>query len=89
MTRERILEDVREILRTEFEIDPGAVTPDARLREDLDLDSIDAVALAARLERETGLHLKEERLKRIRTVRDVVDVVDDLLGREHGVSARP
>jgi acyl carrier protein len=86
---EQILQDVREILRTEFEVDSTAVVPAARLREDLDLDSIDAVALAARLEQLTGLFLKEERLTRLRTVQDVVDLVSELSRRERGRSASP
>jgi len=86
---EQILQDVREILQTEFEVDPAAVVPAARLREDLDLDSIDAVALAARLEQLTGLFLKEERLTRLRTVQDVVDLVSELSRRERGRSASP
>lgn len=89
MSDEQILQDVREILQTEFEVDPTAVVPAARLREDLDLDSIDAVALAARLEQLTGLFLKEERLTRLRTVQDVVDLVSELSRRERGRSASP
>ena len=89
MSDEQILQDVREILQTEFEVDPAAVVPAARLREDLDLDSIDAVALAARLEQLTGLFLKEERLTRLRTVQDVVDLVSELSRRERGRSASP
>jgi acyl carrier protein len=78
MTREEILARVRDVLCSEFDLAPEAATPGAHLREDLDLDSIDAVALAARLEQETGLLLKDERLQRLRTVQDVVDVVFEL-----------
>jgi acyl carrier protein len=58
------------------------VVPNARLGEDLDLDSIDAVALVARLEQETGLLLKEERLTGLRTVQDVADAVFELQGQQ-------
>lgn len=75
MTRDEILTYVRDVLCREFDLAAESVVPSARLAEDLDLDSIDAVALAAELERETGLLLKQERLKRMRTVQDVVDVV--------------
>ena len=78
MTREEILARVLDVLCSEFDLAAGAALPSARLREDLDLDSIDAVALAARLEQETGLLLKEERLKQIRTVQDIADVVFEL-----------
>ena len=80
MTREEILACVIDVLRDDFDVAAEAAVPAARLGEDLDLDSIDAVALAARLEEETGLLLKEERLKRLRTVQDVVDVVFELQG---------
>jgi acyl carrier protein len=80
MTREEILACVLDVLRSDFEVVAEAAVPTARLGEDLDLDSIDAVALAARLEEETGLLLKEERLKRLRTVQDVVDIVFELQG---------
>ena len=80
MTREEILACVLDVLRSDFEVAAEAAVPTARLREDLDLDSIDAVALAARLEEETGLLLKEERLKRLLTVQDIVDVVFELQG---------
>ena len=72
MTPESVLPALRELLCREFELASEAVVPGARLREDLDLDSIDAVALAARLEQETGLLLKEERLRRLRTDRKSV-----------------
>lgn len=78
MTREEILARVRDVLCSEFDLAAATAAPGARLREDLDLDSIDAVALAARLEQETGLLLKDERLQRLRTVQDVVDVVFEL-----------
>ncbi|HVP31505.1 MAG TPA: acyl carrier protein [Myxococcota bacterium] len=79
MTEGEVLALLRDVFQTEFEIDAEAVVPAARLREDLDLDSIDAVALAARLERETGAVLKEERLRQVRSVQDVIVLVRGLL----------
>jgi acyl carrier protein len=81
MTREEILACVLDVLHSDFDLAAEATVPTARLAEDLDLDSIDAVALAARLEQETGLLLKEERLKRMRTVQDVADLVFELQGQ--------
>jgi acyl carrier protein len=78
MTEARLLSLLREIFESEFEIEGDAVVPEARLREDLDLDSIDAVSLAARLENETGAVLKEEKLRSLRTVGDVVALLQGL-----------
>lgn len=79
MTRDEVLALLRRVLASEFELEPEAIVPEARLREDLDLDSVDGVALAARLESETGHALKEERLRRLRSVDDVVTLVHGLL----------
>ncbi len=81
MTREEILTCVLEILRNDFDVPAEAAVPTARLREDLDLDSLDAVALATRLEEDTGLLLQEERLERSPTVQDIVEVVFQLQGQ--------
>lgn len=75
MTREEILARVQALLQSEFDLDFERTPPAARLQEDLDLDSIDLVALAMRLEQETGLLLKEDRLHRLCTVEDVVGFV--------------
>jgi len=72
---------VRRVLRTEFELEAENLGEDAHLVDDLELDSVDAVALAVRLEEETGIALEEEALKAMRTVRDVVGVVSERLGR--------
>jgi len=70
---------VRRVLRTEFELEPDALAEDAHLIDDLELDSVDAVALAVRLEEETGIALEEEALKALRTVGDVVGAVHERL----------
>ena len=81
MTRAEVLELVRRVLAAEFELDAAAIGEATHLVDDLDLDSVDAVALAVRLEEETDLALEEEALKAMRTVGDVVGVVHGRLGR--------
>ena len=78
MTRAEIFARVRELLHKEFDLDPADAIPGARLLEDLDLDSIDLVALAMRLEQDTGIHLKDERLRSLSTVEEVVGFVFEL-----------
>lgn len=75
MTRAEVLELVRRVLAVEFELDAAAIDEATHLVDDLDLDSVDAVALAVRLEEETDLALEEEALKALRTVGDVVGAV--------------
>lgn len=52
--REQILAMLTTILVDEFEIEAEAITPEANLYEELDLDSIDAVDLVIKLQQLTG-----------------------------------
>jgi acyl carrier protein len=80
VTRAEVLDLVRRVLRAEFELDGPEIGEHTHLIDDLDLDSVDAVALSVRLEEEADLALTEEELKTMRTVGDVVSVVHGRLG---------
>ena len=58
-----------------FEVPADKVVPEARLYEDLDLDSIDAIDLVVKLQQFTGRRIKPEDYKTVRTVGDVIDRV--------------
>jgi acyl carrier protein len=73
VTEAELLRTMREILCQEFEVAEASLRPDARLREDLDLDSLDAVVLATRLEEETGLVIDDDLASSIRTFQDILD----------------
>ena len=62
-----------------FEIDPSKITLETKLIDELALDSIDAIDLAARLEELTKKRLTEEKLRGLLTVRDVVDLILGML----------
>jgi acyl carrier protein len=82
MTRENIETKIKEILVADFELDAEKLKPEAKLFEDLDLDSIDAVDMVVRLQQMTGLKVKAEDFKRIRTLGDVIDVVEKLFSEQ-------
>lgn len=79
MTDDDVLAQLREILHANFEIEPDRVTPEAHLFNDLDLDSIDAVDLAIKLQEMTGKRIKPEEFKSVRTVGDVINAVHSLI----------
>ena len=58
-----------------FEVSPEQITREARLFEDLDLDSIDAVDLIVKLQDLTGRKFNPEEFKSVRTVGDLFDRV--------------
>ncbi len=78
-SKEQIFNKLTEILEDEFEIEKDAIVEDANLFTDLDLDSIDAVDLAVRLQQFTEKRLSPEEFKQIKTVSDVVNAVYSLL----------
>jgi len=82
MTRDEIQAKLTGFLEELFEIPPEKVTPEAKLFEELDLDSIDAVDLVVKLQALTGRRIKPEDFKAVRTVGDVVDCVEKLLADE-------
>jgi acyl carrier protein len=79
LSRESILTELQRILTEQFELDRQAITPEAHLYQDLDIDSIDAVDLMVELKELTGRKLDPETFKQVRTVGDVVDALYDLL----------
>lgn len=78
-TKQEILEEIRKIFTSEFEIAEDEIEPASHLIDDLDLDSIDAIELAIQLEQRTGIALQEEQLRSLRLVQDVVDLVASAL----------
>ncbi len=67
------------LLTSLFEIAPEDIHPEARLYEDLELDSIDAVDMVVHLQKRTGRKIKPEIFRAVRTVQDVVDAVEQLM----------
>jgi acyl carrier protein len=73
-----ILSRLRDVLTEDFEINADAVVSEARIYEDLDIDSIDAIDLIVRLKEITGKKIPPERFKEVRTIGDIVDVLNAL-----------
>ncbi len=79
MNDDQILDSLKSIFEESFEISPERVVPGAHLFEELDLDSIDAVDLAIKLQPMTGKRIKPEDFKTVRTVGDVIKTVKQLM----------
>ncbi|KND60241.1 Acyl carrier protein (ACP2) [Candidatus Burkholderia verschuerenii] len=79
MSEAEILDRLRQILHDSFGIEPARVVPETHLFEELDLDSIDAVDLAIKLQELTGRRIKPEEFRNVRTVADVIVAVESLL----------
>ena len=86
MNRDEIFDRVVNTLAEMFQLDPAAITGDSRLAEDLDLDSIDAIDMAARMQELTGRRLEERELQGVRTVEDVVKMMHEAIETDSNVT---
>ncbi|HLT38623.1 MAG TPA: acyl carrier protein [Enhygromyxa sp.] len=81
MTRGEVLDHVRRTIAELFELEVDEVRAESTVFEDLDLDSIDAIDLVARLQQLTGERIEEQAMRRVRTVGDLAELVATQLER--------
>ena len=85
MKKEEIFNELKKILAAEFEIDENLITPKADLREDLNLDSIDAIDLFVKMKEYISAgkgNIDPSILRSVRNVQDVVDALAPYLSDE-------
>ncbi len=72
----KMLEQIKEVLINAIHVEGEKIKPEAKLREDLDIDSLSAVELALELETSFDIRIEDEELVKLVTVQDVVDIVE-------------
>ena len=75
LSKDDIFLNVKTILVDLFELDEEMVTPEARLYEDLDIDSIDAVDMMIELKKFGSSEITPEQFKGVKKLQDVVDIL--------------
>ena len=75
MTRDEVIELIREHLVDELEVDPERIQESTHFREDLSADSLDLYSLVQELEDTYGLKMSDEEATRIHTVGQAVEYV--------------
>lgn len=75
-SKAEILRELQLMMKELFDLDSERVQPHARLVEDLELDSLDAIDLAVRVEETTGLAFDEAKIREFRTVEDVLVAIE-------------
>lgn len=76
-TREKVDSFVREVLENDFsiELDGSNLTDETNLFEELDLDSIDAVDIVVRVQKQFEVTLTPEDFKEVRNYGGLLDVI--------------
>ncbi|PRD53951.1 acyl carrier protein [Sphingobacterium gobiense] len=76
MDKASIYQKINEILVDEFEVDEEIISPEASLKESLDLDSLDYVDLVVIIESNFGVKLVEADFESVVTFQDFYNVVE-------------
>jgi acyl carrier protein len=79
MEKQEIFDKIKAALIEDFDIKAEKLVPEARLYEDLELDSIDAVDLIVKLKSFLPRNIDPEVFKAVRTLQDVVDAIYNLV----------
>ena len=75
MTRDEVLELIREHLADELELDPERIQESTHFRQDLSADSLDLYTLVQELEDSYGVKMSDEEAAEIHTVAQAIDFV--------------
>ncbi|MES2605827.1 MAG: acyl carrier protein [Pseudomonadota bacterium] len=78
-SREEIFSHVTGLMAKMFELDPAVLTENARIYDEFDIDSIDAVDLIVELRSYTGKKISPEDFKNVQTIGDIVNCVEALI----------
>ncbi|MBB1078873.1 acyl carrier protein [Limosilactobacillus sp. STM2_1] len=73
MTKEEIFDTVKKITVDELDVDENKVTLDAKIKDDLDADSLDVFEIMNELEDKFDIELDAD--ENVETIGDVVDFV--------------
>lgn len=80
MTRQEIEENVREFLIDDLEIDEEKIHPEALLKDDMGIDSLDFVDIVVIIERRFGFKIKPEEMAGVQTLRQFCDYIESKVG---------
>lgn len=67
-----MFEEIKSIIKTNLNIEDERILPTARLKEDLAIDSIDAVEIVLAFEEKHDIRVDETKLREIKTIGDLV-----------------
>jgi len=81
MTRTEIDEIVKNFLIEDIEVDENVIKPDARLKDDLGIDSLDFVDIVVIVERNFGFKIKPEEMQDVTTLGQFCDYIESKVGK--------
>jgi acyl carrier protein len=80
MERAKIEEIVKKFLIEEIEVEEEVIVPDALLKNDLGIDSLDFVDIVVIVERNFGFKIKPEEMADVQTLSQFCDYIESQVG---------
>lgn len=80
MKRQEIEEKVRNFLIEDLEIDEEKISDDAKLKEDMGIDSLDFVDIVVIVEKNFGFKIKPEEMQGVTTYKQFCDYIESKVG---------
>lgn len=77
-SKDDILQHINLVLIKLFELDADQLVPEAKLYEDLDIDSIDTIDLLIELKKFVGKNIDPQAFKNASTIDDVANIIHQL-----------
>lgn len=75
MERSEVVKITNNFLIEEIEVEENVLTEDAKLKEDLGIDSLDFVDVVVIVEREFGFKIKPEEMAEVKTLGDFYNYI--------------
>lgn len=77
MEKQELIEKINAVLIEEFEVEAGVITPDADIKETLELDSLSLVDMVALIESEFNVKIKGSEIAQLKTFGLLYDYIYD------------
>ena len=82
VTEQQVFDEIKKVLVETFQIDPNTITPEAKIYDDLDIDSIDAVDLLVKLQPFLGSkQVTPAAFKQVRTISDLTKTLVEIINK--------
>lgn len=80
MSREEIEEKVRAFLIDDLEVEEDKIAPEAKLKDDMGIDSLDFVDIVVIVEKNFGFKIKPEEMQGVTTLSQFIDYIKTKVG---------
>ena len=83
MDKQKLIDEINQVMVEGFELDLSQLTPEARIVDDLELDSLDAIDMLVFLEDKIKVKVDVEKFRTVKTLEDVYTIVHEVVSQSN------